>query len=268
MNTPEHMDAMLEVARNAALEAGRHQLERLGQSNNIRFKGSIDLVTDVDKRSEEIVVGAISAAFPDHGLLGEEGTKKNPDSDYLWIIDPLDGTTNYAHTYPCFAVSIGCSYKKELVLGAVYDASRDEMFTAARGRGAFLNGRPIRVSETEELSRSLLATGFPYNPNGPYGDNIENLRAFLRATQGVRRAGAAALDLCHVACGRIDGYWEINLFPWDAAAAAVIVLEAGGTLSKSDASVFCPFVPEMVASNTKIHAQMLEVLQKSMLKKI
>lgn len=262
----ENIQTMLKTARKAALEAGAHQLERLGKNNNIEFKGSINLVTDVDKRSEEIVTGAIEAVFPDHGILGEEGTTKNPDSDYLWIIDPLDGTTNYTHTYPCFCVSIGCSYKKELVLGVVYDPTRDELFSATKDGGAFLNDKKISVSATDDLSRSLLATGFPYNPNGKYGDNIDNFRNFLRRTQGVRRAGAAALDLCHVACGRLDGFWEFNLYPWDAAASALVITEAGGTLSKTDGTAFCPFVPEMVASNSKIHDIMLETLKLSMTK--
>ncbi len=251
---------MQETAVRAARRAGRYLMGKLGRVRDIRFKGAVDIVTEADRGSEEMLTGMLSRAFPGQGIVAEEGTRLNPASAVQWIFDPLDGTTNYAHSYPCFCVSIGCEIGGVLTLGVVYDPSRDELFTARLGRGAHLNGRRIRVSKTPRLLHSILATGFPYVKDGPYGDNIGHFRNFLYASQGIRRGGSAALDLCYVACGRLDGYWEFNLRPWDSAAGALILTEAGGCVTKTDGSTYSIHVPELLATNGLLHAESLSVL--------
>jgi myo-inositol-1(or 4)-monophosphatase len=256
------MVQFLSVAQHAAVTAGALLREHLGGARVISYKGAIDLVTEMDHRSERTIVEIISAAFPDHGILAEEGASRESSTDHLWIIDPLDGTTNYAHGYPNFAVSIGLEQQGELAVGVVYDPLRDELFTAERGRGAFLNSRPLRVSKNDSLIRSLLATGFPYDRAESEQNNLNFFNAMIMACQEIRRSGSAALDLCSVAAGRLDGYWELKLHPWDVAAGSLIVREAGGAVTDLSGIRFGIRDKEIVASNGIIHAQMIDLLNK------
>jgi myo-inositol-1(or 4)-monophosphatase len=249
------------VCVGAARSAGELLTSRIDSIREVRHKGVIDLVTDVDVQSEQQVSSAILSAFPTHSILGEEGgARGGGDPRFRWIIDPLDGTTNYTHGFPFFCVSIGLEVEGELLLGAVYAPSLGELFVAEAGRGATLNGRPIRVSETSNLRQALLATGFPYDR----ADLPRALRSFevLSAqSQAVRRVGSAALDLCYVACGRFDAYWEHRVKPWDMAAGALLVREAGGQLSGSDCSEFSVDGEQVLASNAKLHEAVCNALQ-------
>ena len=192
------------------------------------YKGEVDLVTEADRASEKLIVERLRARWPEYGIVGEEGTRSDMEADYRWYVDPLDGTTNFAHAFPVFCVSIGLVHKDEdLVAGVLYDPTRDEMFSAERGQGATLNGKAIQVSQTKRLSESLLATGFPSHKRHQ-NPNIHFYHQITLRSHGVRRAGSAALDLANVACGRYDGFWEFNLNPWDTAAGALLVQEAGG----------------------------------------
>jgi myo-inositol-1(or 4)-monophosphatase len=229
---------------------------------NVRFKGEgkRDLVTEADKRSEQIIVDAITGRFPDHRILAEEGTSTGGSGAYRWIIDPLDGTTNFAHQYPLYCVSIAVERGGETLVGVVYAPYMDELFVAVRGQGATLNGAPIHVSGVTELIGGLLCTGFPYRLDGPTGNNLSNWGNFVLRTQATRRDGAAALDLCYVGAGRFDGFWELNLQPWDIAAGALIVQEAGGTITDAYGKPFTVEGHDVVASNGHLHQQMLDVL--------
>ncbi len=247
---------LTEVAVSAARVAGAVLLEEFGNERHIEYKGIIDLVTDADRRSEQAVVSILRDRFPDHQILAEEGTSGGTSARYRWIIDPLDGTTNYAHKYPHFAVSIGLERDGEMVVGAVYDPVLDELFTAQAGSGAFLNGRQLRVSQSERLLRSLLCTGFPYDHTFLEA-SLRRWDHFVRQAQAVRRDGSAALDMCYVAAGRFDGFWEDHLFPWDMAAAALIVREAGGRVSNYRGLPPSVYQGEIVASNGLIHEAML-----------
>jgi myo-inositol-1(or 4)-monophosphatase len=252
---------LLELAIRAAREAGELLRASLGRDIEVRKKGPIDLVTDVDVASERLIKGLIATYYPRHAVLGEETGVSGADSEYLWIVDPLDGTTNYAHGYPCFCVSIGVERRGEMVLGVVYDPTRDELFVAERGAGATLNNRRIRVSDTAPLGQSLLVTGFPYNISLREFTNLEHFRNFCVHAQAVRRDGSAALDLCYVACGRFDGFWELALSPWDTAAGTLIVAEAGGRVTAFEGRPFDVRRPEVVASNGLVHDEMLAVLR-------
>jgi myo-inositol-1(or 4)-monophosphatase len=252
---------MLNFAIRVAKDAGRLLRDRVGTRIDIDHKGSINIVTDVDLASERLIREAISTYYPLHEVLGEEGGLSKSGSEYRWIVDPLDGTTNYAHGYPIFCVSIALECKGEIVLGVVYDPMRDELFTAERGGGAALNNRPIHVSKTAELIQGLLSTGFPYDIKTSKLTNLDHWANFAMNAQALRRDGAAALDLCYVACGRFDGFWELNLSPWDTAAGALIVTEAGGRVTNFSGGPFSNYKPEVVASNGLIHGRMLEVLK-------
>ena len=252
---------LLAFAEDVARNAGDILRRSFGLQQKIRFKGEIDLVTEVDKESENYILGRIRNTFPDHGILSEESSEQVSPSPYRWIIDPLDGTTNYAHGYPCFCVSICVERDGELVVGAVYDPLLDEMYTAAVGAGAFRNGQPICVSEIEELRKALLATGFAYDVNVSADNNFDYFKAFVLTGQAIRRDGSAALDLCYVASGRFDGFWELKLKAWDTAAGCLIVREAGGVITRLDGGAYDIQHPGILASNGKIHAQMIEVLR-------
>jgi myo-inositol-1(or 4)-monophosphatase len=254
------MNDCMVVARKAALLAGGILKENLHGIREITYKGEINLVTEMDMRSERAVVETLRAVFPDHGIIAEEETNITSKSGFTWIIDPLDGTTNYAHGYPCFSVSIALEQEGVIVLGVVYDPMRDELFSAQKGQGAFLNGRPIRVSRADQLISSLLATGFPYDRKVSEKNNMAHFHKLLMASQEIRRDGSAALDLCYVACGRFDGFWELKLKPWDVAAGSLIVREAGGTISNFTGNGFSIHDEEIAASNGKIHTAMLEIL--------
>ncbi|HBG47220.1 MAG TPA: inositol monophosphatase [Deltaproteobacteria bacterium] len=248
------------IAIETAIGAGRLLKEKLGGVNRVEFKGAIDLVTEADRSSERFIMGEVQKAFPGHGILSEESPEVVSKSPYKWIIDPLDGTTNYSHAFPFFCVSIAFEEAGEVTFGAVYDPMLDELFTAEKEKGAALNGAPIRVSGTNTLDRSLLATGFPYDLRSTKDNNLDNFSAFSLKAQAIRRAGSAALDLCYTACGRFDGYWEMKLRPWDVAAGALIVAEAGGVLTDFKGGPFSIYGKECLASNGLIHESMTRVL--------
>ena len=254
---------MLNFAIQAARDAGRILSERYGRAIQISNKGDIDLVTEADLAAERLIVERIKSHFPRHSILAEEAgeveSASGAASEYKWIIDPLDGTTNYAHGYPFFCVSIALERAGEVVVGVVYDPLRDELFAAERGEGATLNGRRIRVSETDDLNRALVCTGFPYDVR-QRSDFARRFANFIMQAQSVRRDGAAALDLAYVACGRFDVFWEEGLRPWDVAAGVLILEEAGGRVSHYDGRPFDVYTPPIVASNGVLHEELLRVL--------
>ena len=254
---------MLNFAIQTARDAGRILAERFGRASlRVQNKGEIDLVTEADLAAERLIVERIRNYYPRHAILTEEAgdvAHEGPASDYKWVIDPLDGTTNYAHGYPCFCVSIGLAQKGRLEVGVVYDPIRDEMFAAERGEGATLNGRRIHVSEIEKLNDAMLCTGFPYNVR-EIRDFARHFYNFIMNAQAVRRDGSAALDLAYVACGRFDGFWEEGLRPWDVAAGVLLIEEAGGRISYYDGSPFKIYTPPILASNGLLHDAMMRVL--------
>jgi myo-inositol-1(or 4)-monophosphatase len=251
------------VAVEAALDAGRILRENIDGIRQISYKGDINLVTEMDMRSERVIVETLRNAFPGHGIVAEEETDLRNDSGFRWIIDPLDGTTNYAHGYPCFSVSIALEHRDDVIVGVVYDPMRNELFSAGKGGGAFLNGKPIRVSKIDALIQSLLSTGFPYDRKTSDKNNMNYFHDLLMASQEVRRDGSAALDLCSVAAGRFDGFWELKLKPWDVAAGSLIVREAGGVVSDLAGNPASLDAGEILASNGRIHQQMVAVLRES-----
>ncbi len=251
---------MIEFAISVAKEAGALLRDRLNTNFQVSHKGEINLVTEVDFASEALIRERIATQFPRHQILAEEGGLAESSSEYRWVVDPLDGTTNYAHGYPIFCVSIGLEYQGEAIVGVVYDPMRDELFSAERGSGAWLNNRKIQVSSTKELLKSLLSTGFPYDIKSSNLTNLDHWTNFAMNAQALRRDGAAALDLCYVGCGRFDGFWELNLSPWDMVAGGLIVSEAGGRVSDFSGGGFSPYKPEIIASNGLIHEPMIEVI--------
>ncbi len=255
------MREFLETAVQAARAAGALQREQLWQEHDVTFKGEINLVTEVDRASEEMIVEALRAKYPDHDVLAEESDYGNFGSPFKWIIDPLDGTTNYAHGFPWFGVSIALEVEGAVKLGVVCHPMMDELFAAIKGEGAFLNGKPIRVSRRAPLKNCLLATGFPYDRTRNNENNFANFENFQMAARAVRRAGAAALDLAYVAAGRLDGYWEIKLKPWDVAAGALLVEEAGGKVTDHAGGPYSVYDHRILASNGLIHDEMVEVLR-------
>ena len=259
----DKIDEFIQTGTSAALEAGALLRERFNTRFSVERKGVINLVTEVDVAAEKLIVSRIRGAFPDHAILAEEGHGGvEGGGSVRWIIDPLDGTTNYAHGYPVFSVSIGLEIDGEVEWGAVYDPTRNELFTARRGAGAWLNGAPLRVSETAALDGSLLATGFPYDIRTGPRKNLAEFSAFAVRTHGVRRGGSAALDLCYVAAGRLDGFWEHGLHPWDCAAGYLAVREAGGTVTDYSGNHGSIYASETLASNGRIHEEMKTVLAK------
>ncbi len=248
------------VAEAAVREAGLYLKSNLHRRAEASHKGEVDLVTEFDMGAQDILAGRLGGAFPSHGILAEEGLSRPGRSEYRWILDPLDGTTNYAHTFPVFTVSAALERDGRMELGLVYDPMREEMFSARRGGGAFLNGRRVRVSEVGDLGKSLLATGFPYDIRTSPVNNLDHWQRFLLRAQAVRRCGSAAMDLCYVACGRFDGFWELKLKPWDVAAGALIVEEAGGRVTDFRGGELRLDAAETLASNGLIHGDMLEVL--------
>lgn len=255
------MDVFLHAATDAAQKAGLMLRKNIDVSGKISYKSAVDLVTSFDNEAQGIIFESLSGLFPDHDFIAEEGLSKNKGSEFLWIIDPLDGTTNYAHSFPIFSVSIALEKNKSIVLGVVYDPMRDENFTAVKGGGAFLNGRKIKTSSISDLDKSLLATGFPYDVRESNVNNINHFKNFVTRVQGIRRGGSAAMDLCYVACGRFDGFWELKLKPWDVAAGAIIVEEAGGRISDFQNKEFDFIGLETLATNGLIHDQMMAVLR-------
>lgn len=249
-------------------EVGGYQKAKLNASHDIEFKGEINIVTEVDKKSEEMIIACLEQHFPKHDIMAEEGSGDRKDSAYKWIVDPLDGTVNYAHGYPHFAVSIALEHNGQILAGVVYDPMRDELFRAYKGGGAFLNDRPIKQSATKELNHSLMATGFAYNLRTSKENNTNHFKNMLMHAQGVRRDGTASLDICYVACGRFDGFWELNLFPWDTAAALLVALEAGCVSSKFDGSEFNVYEKDILVANANIHKDVVKVLKKGLKKNL
>jgi len=252
----------LDIAKEAALEAGGILMEHLGRLKDVRYKSVRDPVSEADRESEALIARIIREAYPDHGFLGEEDSSWEPSGKDgpRWIVDPLDGTVNYAHAYPCFCVSIALESDGVLQLGVVHDPFNTETYTAVRGEGARLNGEDIHVSDTDELIRSLVVTGFPYDAAENTGVIMRDMEAMIRASQGVRRDGAAALDLCYLASGRFDGFWEPRLKPWDTAAGVVIVEEAGGRVTTYGGGPYTPYMDNILASNGRVHDEMVRVL--------
>jgi myo-inositol-1(or 4)-monophosphatase len=252
----------LRVAVDAARRAGNLLRSVLGGPRSIAFKGGpTDLVTEMDARAEGLIVDALRHAFPDDAILAEERGSEPGRSGRRWIIDPLDGTTNYAHAMPVFGVSIALQMGGRVAVGVVFDPCRDELFTAERGRGAFVNDRRLAVSSTPTLNLSLLATGFPYNVRDTAENNFRQYAAFSLRSQGVRRMGSAVTDLAYVAAGRYDGFWELRLGPWDAAAGSLMVEEAGGRVTNLAGGALDIDAPALVASNGRIHDEMLRTLR-------
>jgi myo-inositol-1(or 4)-monophosphatase len=251
----------LAVAREASQDAGEKLERLLGRVRQIVRKGEIDLVTEADLDAEKAVVQTIRRHFPQDSILTEETGEYRALPERVWIVDPLDGTTNFVHNFPFYAVCIGLQVDGRLVLGLVYNPCMSERFEARENEGAFLNGLPIRVSQTKTLVESLVATGFPYSIHDDATTVIQRLHRVVTRVQGVRRAGSAALDVCYVAAGRFDAFWEEGLKPWDTAAASVIAREAGGLLSDYDGHPYSPFLKTVLASNGLIHGAMLEALR-------
>jgi myo-inositol-1(or 4)-monophosphatase len=247
-----------------ARRAGTILRDGYGQRHIINHKGALDLVTEMDGRSEDLILGAIRQSFPTHAILSEESGELAGDGEHCWFIDPLDGTINYAHGMPFFSVSLAYAWRGETRLGVVYDPLREECFSAEAGRGAFLNGQPIHVSSTTALSDSLMVTGFPHDDGGGAPDNLINYGRFQSITQGVRRLGSAALDLVYVACGRLDGFWEVTIHAWDIAAGGLITREAGGLVTRMDGSPDYLTPPcSILAANPRLHSLMLAILLES-----
>jgi myo-inositol-1(or 4)-monophosphatase len=260
----DRYDDRLNVAVEAAKKAGKYLKEALSGERNIEKKGVVDIVTDADKKAETIIHEIISKAYSDDRFLAEEGTNDKGKSELMWVVDPLDGTTNYAHRFPVFCVSIALVKDNIPQIGCIYNPNLDELFTAHKGEGAYLSGKKIKVSSTTKLINSLLATGFPYDIRESDKDNMDNFYAFYKkGAQAVRRAGSAALDLAYTACGRFDGFWEMKLHAWDIAAGILLVEEAGGKITDFGGGPVDLFKGEVLASNGVIHDQMQHILQET-----
>jgi myo-inositol-1(or 4)-monophosphatase len=256
----EYLDFAVELAR-AAGDVLKHYMRA---DKQVELKGRANLVTVADKESEALIIGRIRERYPHHSVLAEESGASGPSEqgEGKWIIDPLDGTTNFAHQYPFFCVSIGFEEAGQVLCGAVYDPWRDEMFSGARGIGSFLNGERLRVSETPLLRSALIMTGFPYGFREKIRTAMAQFEGFLIESQAVRRGGSAALDLCYTAMGRVDGFWEMDLYPWDTAAGLVIVEEAGGRVTDFAGQPFSIYKRELLVSNGRIHQEMVDVLRR------
>lgn len=252
------------VAVDTCLKAGELLKKSLGKVNKIKYKGEINLVTEVDHKSEDLIVTQLTLIFPTHSILSEEREKIERGSAYKWIVDPIDGTTNFAHGLPIFCVTVALEYEGEVILGVIYNPNLDELFVAEKHKGAFLNNKKISVSATEKLQTSLLATGFPYDIRTSKNNNLNHFANFAVRAQAVRRAGSAALDLAYSACGRFDGFWEFKLAPWDCAAGILLVQEAGGKVTDYKGNTIDIYKGEILGSNGKIHQEMTEVLNLAM----
>ncbi len=257
---------MLNFAIQTARDAGGILIDRLGRALHVSNKGDIDLVTEADLAAEKFIIERIRSYYPRHAILAEESgasdgaTAISGEGEWRWVIDPLDGTTNYAHGYPCFCVSIGIERAGKMELGVVYDPTRNEMFVAERGQGASLNERRMRVSDVDDLNRAMLCTGFPYNVR-ERSNFARDFTNFTMQAQAVRRDGSAALDLAYVACGRFDGFWEDGLNPWDVAAGVLLIEEAGGRVTDYQGARLDIYTPKVLASNGLVHEAMMRVLR-------
>lgn len=259
INLPIDKDAAREACR-IVLKAGKYLKNNSNKIKKISFKGAINLVTNVDHEVEDILIGSLRGRFPGIGILSEESGKIDYDCGLTWVIDPIDGTTNFAHGFPFYAISVALEKAGKPVLGIVYNPEHNEFFYAEKGKGAFLNGKPIKVSRQKELKKSLLMTGFSYKLGKSMEDNLVHFRNFLISSQALRRAGCASLDLCYVACGRLEGFWELDLFRWDTAAGWLIVKEAGGEVTDFTGDPYSHACNKILATNGKIHKQMIKIL--------
>ena len=257
------MKELKDFAINLARDAGNLLKGKFNSKLEIHYKGEINLVTEADKMSEDLIIEAINSSFPDHGILSEESPAQNSQAKMRWIIDPLDGTTNYAHGYPVFCVSIALEKEGVIVLGIIYDPLREDMFVAERGKGAYLNSKKLKVSKTATLSRSILATGFPYDIRVSKDNNLNYFNLMVMEAQAIRRAGAAALDIAYLACGRFDGFWELKLMPWDMAAGCLMVEESGGVISDMIGGRWDISLPNVLVSNGLIHEQMISIFKRA-----
>lgn len=257
------MQSELDCAIRAARRAGRLLLENFGPSIPVEYKGQIDPVTVLDRKAERLIAEILSAAFPDYDVLGEEEHHSADGSKPFWIVDPLDGTTNFAHGYPLFAVSIALAVDGQVVIGTVFNPVLDELFGAVRGQGAALNGQPIKVSSVGILGQALIASGFPYDAWTSDRDNLAEWGRFVKAVLSPRCDGCASLDLCHVANGRLDGYWELDLEPWDMAAGGLIAAEAGALVTDASGQPFDVNQRSVLAANPKLHPQMASTLREA-----
>jgi myo-inositol-1(or 4)-monophosphatase len=256
----KNMNSFREPAVEIAREAGAFLKERLHTEHSIDYKGEINLVTEADRNSEQIITSRIQDLFPDHDIMAEESAPISRGSEYRWIIDPLDGTTNYAHGYPVFCVSVALQRRNQVILGVVYNPMLEELFVAERGKGAFLQESKICVSSTRGLAEGLVATGFPYDVRENCRDTLACFNEMIPSAQTVRRAGSAALDLAYLAAGRVDGFWELRLKPWDTAAGWMLVEEAGGMVTDLYGRPYWLESPAIVASNGRIHEELIAVL--------
>ena len=248
----------VDLARNA----GALLKKKFNKTHKIQYKGDINLVTEADKMSENLIIKSIRREFPDHGILSEESPAVAGSGKIRWIVDPLDGTTNYAHGYPVFCVSIALENDGKVVLGVIYDPMREELFSTVRGKGVYLNGKNLSVSYIRDISRSLLATGFPYDIRESRENNLDYFSRMAVNVQAIRRAGAAALDLAYLAAGRFDGFWELKLKPWDTAAGCLMVEEAGGSVSDLAGKPWNISSPSVLASNGLIHSKMIRIFRR------
>jgi len=257
------MHPMLNIAIRAARRAGsvinRAALD--GGALNVRSKRANDFVTQVDGAAEQAAIDIVRKAYPDHGFIAEESGETSPDAEYLWIIDPLDGTTNFIHGFPQYAVSIAVQHRGTLAHAVVYDPAKNELFSASRGHGAFLNDRRIRVSKCQKLGNALVGTGFPFKELGRLELYMRQLQVFMSKSSGVRRAGAAALDLAYVACGRLDAFWELGLSPWDMAAGALLITDAGGLVADTSGEQSFMSSGDIVAATPKIFPAVLQAMR-------
>ncbi len=255
------MNEIVHFALALARRAGAILREGFAHSHTVSDKGGRELVTEVDLASESLIVAALRERFPDHAIEAEEGSGREGNGPYRWLVDPLDGTNNYAHGYPHFGLSLALWEGESPLLGVVYDPLRDECFHALRGQGAFLNGRPIHVSAQEHLAASLVSTGFPYGKAGRPDNNLAEFCRVVPYVQGIRRSGVAALDLCYVAAGRQEAHWELGLKPWDIAAGGLLVLEAGGLVTGAGGRPWALRGDRLVASNGRVHQALLDLLE-------
>lgn len=259
----KHLDKTLDFVAGLIREVGDGIYKISNKKKFIDYKGEVDLVTQFDRKSQDLIIKSLLTRFPDFGILSEENISQNLNAPRRWIVDPLDGTTNFAHNLPIWAISVGLEIEKKIILGVVYDPTRRELFSALKGQGAYLNGKRIRVSKTGRLSQSLLVTGFPYDVRQSKDNNLNHFNNFAVRAQAVRRLGSAALDLCYTACGRFDGYWEMKLSPWDQAAGSLILEEAGGRITDFKGKKFSIYGNEVLGTNGLIHHQMMRVLDAS-----
>ena len=251
----------LNVAVEAALAASRIIMAALDKPRIAKYKGKADLVTETDYLSEKMIKAIIRASYPDHGLLAEESEQESSQSDFLWIIDPLDGTTNFVHGYPCFAVSIGLFFQNKPLIAVVLEMPNTKLYTAIKDEGAWGEGQPISCSLTNSLEKSLLVTGFGYEHGERWERNMRLFQHFTDKTQGVRRLGAAAVDLCHVASGKVDGFWELDIKPWDTAAGILIATESGCIVTHMNESDYSIYDNNILVANPKIHSEMIKEIK-------